>query len=55
VILGTPDQQRKQTEALDYVAVKPVSRVNFNRQRLTELIKVLQENLATHDRRFEGE
>jgi hypothetical protein len=52
VTLGTPEQQREQAEMISFVPVRPVARVGFNRQRLQELITVLQDNLRNHDDRF---
>ena len=42
VLLGDESEQREQAERLSYVPVKVVARLALTRQRLTELITVLQ-------------
>lgn len=49
VVLGTPQQRQEQLERMTFVAIKPVARVGFNRQRLEELSRILQEHLRMHD------
>jgi hypothetical protein len=49
ILLGTAEERRKQLEELGYVPVKVVARLGLTRQRLVELIEVLQENLRKHD------
>ena len=55
VLLGDQDAKEQQFEAVTYVPVKPVARVSLSRERLQELIRVLQENLAAHDNTFGAE
>ena len=50
VLLGDDEAKERQLDEIAYVGVKPIARVSLSRQRLQELIRVLQENLATHDR-----
>jgi hypothetical protein len=52
LLLGEPEQVAAQAQQITFVEVKPVARVGFNRQRTEELIRLLQENLANHDRLF---
>ncbi len=54
VLLGSDEQKAEQAKSLNYVAIKAVSRVAFNRQRAEELIRILSDNLATHDQKFKG-
>lgn len=49
-LLGTDEQKQEQMKAIDFVAVRPVCRIGLTRQRAVELIRVLQENLESHDR-----
>jgi hypothetical protein len=53
LLVGTEEQRLEQAKLISFVTVTPVARVSFNRQRLTDLIRVLEENLARHDRTFE--
>lgn len=55
VALGTDEQRREQLEQISFIAIKPLARVAFNRQRLEELITVLQQNLERHDRTYGSE
>src|SRR3954453_1270429 len=50
-LLGSPEQQREQAEAISYVPVRPLVRVNVSRDRLEELIQVLTETLQNADAR----
>jgi hypothetical protein len=52
VLLGSQEAQEQQLGSVGFVPVKPIARVSFNRQRLQELISVLQENLVNHDNTF---
>lgn len=49
ILLGTKQERREQAKRLSYIPVKVVARIAFTRQRLVELISVLQENLRTYD------
>jgi hypothetical protein len=55
VVLGDEEQRREQLKRMTFVSVKPVARLGFNRNRMQELIRILQENLANHDQTFELE
>lgn len=52
IALGTEEQRLEQLKMTSFVPIRPVARVGFNRQRLQELITVLQQNLKRHDDRF---
>jgi len=54
ITLGDPDQQVEQLKKLSYVSVRVVARIGFTRQRMVELIQILQENLKTYDQRQKG-
>jgi hypothetical protein len=54
LILGDEDDRREQLKRLSYVPVRVVGRFGLTRQRLTELIALLQENLENHDRQYGG-
>lgn len=49
ILLGSPEERREQAKKLTYVSTKVVARLAFTRQRLVELIEVLQENLNRYD------
>jgi hypothetical protein len=49
-LVGTPDQVRAQLGQIDHVPITTLARVGLTRQRLTELIALLQAELAEHDR-----
>jgi len=49
ILLGTPEEQAEQARQLSYVPVKIVARLAMTRQRLSELIGILQTNHATYD------
>jgi len=51
ILLGTLEERREQAQKLAYVPVKVVARVAFTRERLVELIEVLQEHLRKYDTR----
>lgn len=48
-IVGSPEEREEQIRKLDYLAVRVVGRYGFTRDRLVELIAILQENLEKHD------
>lgn len=52
VVFGDEHQRREQLEQVSFVAIKPVARVAFNRDRLKELIGALQQNLEQHGATF---
>jgi hypothetical protein len=52
ILLGTDEERREQLRQVSYAAVKPVARLGLTRQRIEELVRVLTENLANHDRTF---
>jgi hypothetical protein len=49
VLLGTPEEQRATMRALGAISVKTLSRVSLSRDRLGELIKVLQTIAEQYD------
>ncbi|MDP2951968.1 MAG: hypothetical protein Q8O76_01460 [Chloroflexota bacterium] len=55
ILLGSPEIRREQAKRLSYVPVKVVTRLGFTRQRLVELIQVLQDNLQIYDSKQGGE
>lgn len=46
VVLGTPEEQMEQMKSKPYLPVKTVARVAMSPQRVGDLIKALQDNLA---------
>jgi hypothetical protein len=54
ILLGNEEQRREQLRSVTFAAVKPVARLGLTRARVQELIQVLNENLANHDRAFGG-
>ena len=53
ILLGTPEDRKEQAKKLTYVPIRVVARFGLTRQRLTELIEVLQSNLRTYDEKQE--
>ena len=49
-VVGTPDQIRDQARGLSHVPIQTVARTGLTRDRLVELIGILQETLRDHDR-----
>ena len=49
-LFGTDEERREQAKNLSYVPIKIVGRFGLTRDRMVELIGVLQENLATFDK-----
>lgn len=49
ILLGSREERLEQAKRLSYVPVKIVAKIGLTRQRLVELISVLQTNLATYD------
>jgi hypothetical protein len=50
-LVGTPEQVREQVGRLTHVPITTLARVGLTRQRLVELIALLQTELEDHDRR----
>lgn len=53
ILLGNDEQRLEQAKNIAYVPVKVVGRFTFTRQRLSELVDVLQRHLRKYD--AEGE
>ena len=49
-VVGTPDQIRDQARGISHVPIQTVARTGLTRDRLVELIGILQETLREHDR-----
>lgn len=49
-VVGTPEQIRVQSRGLSHVPIQTVARTGLTRDRLVELIEVLQATLREHDR-----
>jgi hypothetical protein len=49
-LIGSPEQVREQAAGLTHVPVSTLARVGLTRDRLRELIAVLQASLEEHDR-----
>ncbi len=54
-VLGTIEEREEQISRINYVPVRILGRYGFSRQRLVELISVLQDNLEKHDQRVAKE
>jgi hypothetical protein len=48
------EERRKALASMPYIPIKIVGRYGFTRQRLVELIDVLQTNLQKHDESFKA-
>ncbi|MEA2251216.1 MAG: hypothetical protein QOG70_1458 [Solirubrobacteraceae bacterium] len=49
-LVGTPEQIRQQASAASRVPIHTLARVGLTRERVTELIAILQATLEDHDR-----
>jgi hypothetical protein len=49
-LVGTPEQIREQARGVSHVPIHAIARVGLTRQRLVELIGILQAELEEHDR-----
>ena len=49
-VVGTPDQIREQTLNIGRVPIRTLARAGLTRDRMVELIGLLQETLREHDR-----
>ena len=48
-LLGSPEEKMEQLKTMTYVPVKVVARFGMTRQRLAQLVEVLQTNLQNYD------
>ena len=53
ILVGAPEERKEQAKKLTYVPIRVVGRFGLTRQRLAELIEVLQSNLRTYDKKQE--
>ena len=49
ILLGDEGERREQAERLSYVPVKVMARLALTRDRMAELLGVIQDNLAAYD------
>ncbi len=54
-VIGSPQEQQQQLQALPFVPVKPVVRLGMSRARLRELITSLGQLAEVYDQTFGGE
>lgn len=55
VILGTPEEQRRQLSELESVPVRPIARLSMTPERLEEIIGVLVHTVERHRQQQEVE
>jgi hypothetical protein len=48
-ILGSDEERREAMERVEFVPVKTVARIGLTAQRMTEFIRVMQENLSLYE------
>jgi hypothetical protein len=48
-LIGTDEERRQALAALEFVPVRTVARVGLTAQRMTEFVRVMQENLSTYE------
>lgn len=53
-ILGDAEEKARQLAELNYIPVKLLGKMAFTRDRMVELIALLQENLENHDKTTGG-
>lgn len=51
--IGTAEEVRRQVERVAYVPVRPVARFSMSRDRLEQMIGLLTQTLANHDKAVE--
>jgi hypothetical protein len=49
ILAGTPEEQLEQAKNISYIPIKVVGRFGLTRTRMTELIRILQDNLKKFD------
>jgi len=54
ILLGSEEERREQAKQISFVPVKVIARIAMTRERLVELISVLQQNLAVFDQKQPG-
>ena len=54
-LIGTEDERREQLRDVSFVPVKVLARLALTRSRMEELIRVLEETLANHEKSKGGE
>jgi hypothetical protein len=52
-VRGTDEEVQAQIEQIQFVPSHTVAKIALNRYRMVELIRILQENLAAHDKAME--
>lgn len=52
-VLGTEEERARAVQRIPYIPIRVLGRYSFNRDRMLELINVLQTNLAHHDQRLQ--
>lgn len=52
-LIGTEEERREQAREISFIPVKVLARLALTRSRLEELMRVLQETLANHDKHQE--
>jgi hypothetical protein len=49
-LIGTAEERQEALAALEFVPVRTVARVGLTAQRMTEFVRVMQENLRAYER-----
>ncbi len=49
-LVGTEDEKRQLLESIEFIPVLPVARIGLTAQRMTEFVRVMQENLSNYER-----
>ncbi len=55
ILIGTPEERREQLRLVSNVPVRVVARLAFNRDRIRQLIGVLEENVKQYDKAHQKE
>lgn len=48
-VLGDAEEQARLLEGIEFVPIKTVARIGLTAQRMTEFVKVMQQNLSTYE------
>jgi hypothetical protein len=50
ILGGTPEERRREIEAVQFVQIRPVARVSMSTRRIQEVINALQQTLANQEK-----
>jgi hypothetical protein len=48
-LVGSDEDKRQMLESIDFLPIRPVARIGLTAQRMTEFVRVMQENLSNYE------